>query len=1278
MKRQTVKRVCAGLAALMCAAFPAFGESGVFTNTAASVTRDTFKSLAQWTNETGSAVSSLPFSTSAATADTAILGPIAGYQKIGIPSLTTPATPCWFGSLIGEALTRVLTFDGRAVNNTFADPTGFKGIFQPNGRYVQLASTSTADFTPTFGQIQTWRGVRLSNYSVVNTGYVRADDIFGFGTIGINATGSYTATAKGDVEIGKAGPWQSVFVARGNSNTAQGGVAFRGQAADVRPGVPGDPWMHLDAMAESTVVLNGSGEVTLWSDVRSADYPYADPITERAGTATNHPEKPTVKTIGGRRFVDFGAYEGQVQQDWDNGVYSPSDAEISRYGKPAALKWSRERKDITDVFYVFQDTQPSNTLAWPIGSNRNESKDFRRGDRGALFYWGSGTGILTGRIAVDGVRVPYYWSDDFSCRPHVISVNGSCAMAAGAFAIYGEPVAGRILRSVGGARLGEVLVYTNKLTAAEIAQVERYLVEKWVEPENRPASDLETLAYETTALNTKLAVNGAGEFAVRDVRFPADQTTFVKQGEGTFVADRVTPKNLSIKVNGGAFKFRSQAEPIDDLKPAADPYLWLDATADASLAKETVNGTNFVTRWNDCRPAQGAYFARLLTADKRPFLVPDALNGKAVLDFGPQGAASGTYAAFKIDYPSFGSAVQYPYLEGFIVYKTTDPSAFTIPIATSAHKLREKADETLTERSQSGDVMMGCRYRLNGVPMNSIEQEGSWKNPNRCSFCLYSIEAPARFDNNFIEANRLCGMTDDKRGGGAQIAEVIYYSRHLTPTERRNTEAYLMKKWGLGPHPEATDWTHVPTMTFADGVAPVVASDTALDVSNLVTTASTLVKEGKGAITVAQQPAGVTSYAVKGGTLNAGYCPDLTLIPSSFHVDAEDTASFVFEPGSETNVTNWYDTTGNGKFAAAENVAQSKHPELKVSDGTDGLESGHPYVDFGVLDGTPQSYTSSMRWNLADKTKNWDVQSKEVHIVLAKRAGAPAFPLGNASRNGTNLDKIVSLRFTTSGNQMFDETAKTGNADCTNLWCLVDDDYVWHRNAWSGDSDSDPGTTFHVVTLVLRNGFTFGLSNFASAWANGPYGGVKIAECIVFDGTNSTFAAEALHSKLLKKWRGIGDGRPKGTVALGSVEIADGATFNYTSPLVPTIGSLTGGGTFASEVGIALEEGAVLETAYLGEKTFSRTTADCAVTLPASATVNVSIPRDIARRDLVGRYRIFAATSISGAENVADWTIVGTDGRTTEELRALGATLAADSTGIYLVIPPHGIVLIVR
>ena len=77
----TLKKVVVPVAAIFAAASSVYAESGVFVNTGAAVSNSDFFNVANWTNETGAAVSSLPFA-SAATSDTAILGDMATYQEI--------------------------------------------------------------------------------------------------------------------------------------------------------------------------------------------------------------------------------------------------------------------------------------------------------------------------------------------------------------------------------------------------------------------------------------------------------------------------------------------------------------------------------------------------------------------------------------------------------------------------------------------------------------------------------------------------------------------------------------------------------------------------------------------------------------------------------------------------------------------------------------------------------------------------------------------------------------------------------------------------------------------------------------------------------------------------------------------------------------------------------------------------------------------------------------------------------------------------------------------
>lgn len=97
--------------------------------------------------------------------------------------------------------------------------------------------------------------------------------------------------------------------------------------------------------------------------------------------------------------------------------------------------------------------------------------------------------------------------------------------------------------------------------------------------------------------------------------------------------------------------------------------------------------------------------------------------------------------------------------------------------------------------------------------------------------------------------NQLGGFQDAGKGGGCQIAEVIYYDYALSDFAARQTEAYLLKKWKGMMHPDACpEQDRIDSLVF-DGARPVLetASDRGF---GRIAGSGTLVKTGTGCVTV--------------------------------------------------------------------------------------------------------------------------------------------------------------------------------------------------------------------------------------------------------------------------------------------------------------------------------------------------------------------------------------------------------------------------------------------
>jgi hypothetical protein len=126
-----------------------------------------------------------------------------------------------------------------------------------------------------------------------------------------------------------------------------------------------------------------------------------------------------------------------------------------------------------------------------------------------------------------------------------------------------------------------------------------------------------------------------------------------------------------------------------------------------------------------------------------------------------------------------------------------------------------------------------------------------------------------------------------------------------------------------------------------------------------------------------------------------------------------------------------------------------------------------------------------------------------------------------------------------------------------------------------------------------------------------------------------------------------------------------------------TVSGVKGGGTVSCEKGFALDDGAVIETEFLGAKTFSKTQVQGPVKLSATGVVSVVVPEGAKRSELTGTHKIFSASSISGTANIAGWSVSIAGGAQASDFAGMSFVLSCDETGVYLNVS-QGMILLVR
>jgi hypothetical protein len=206
---------------------------------------------------------------------------------------------------------------------------------------------------------------------------------------------------------------------------------------------------------------------------------------------------------------------------------------------------------------------------------------------------------------------------------------------------------------------------------------------------------------------------------------------------------------------------------------------------------------------------------------------------------------------------------------------------------------------------------------------------------------------------------------------------------------------------------------------------------------------------------------------------------------------------------------------------------------------------------------------------------------------------------------------------------------------------------------------------FHVMSLVSTGAIS--ACSFAIDRRNCGRGSVKLCEAIVFEGgTNTLEKSAAIHSYLLKKWKGLGENK-LAAFSLDKLSVASGATLVFPAGELPVKAKkVTGGGTINIGDVFGVE---AIEASIDGEGNVSVVEFDGKVTFADAVSVKI----DVAGEDNVaeGLYPILKAKSLGNA-NTANWTKILPDDTVNSY------AIVSGDTAISLRISKPGTLLIVR
>lgn len=1134
---------------------------------------------------------------------------------------------------------------------TVENPNGFAGTWATQDSHSWLYFNSTADFSPTLQNVDT------INTPMLNVGSYTTivENVVGGGTLWKCDSDGVLRVKRIDASI------QPRTRVRWGGHNSTISLDFDGPPTNLP--VTAGVYVHFDAKRADTldtVEENGRTYVTAWRDAEGGSV-VATPNTsaDYAGNTHGRPWLSEVTSVDGVPVVDFGAYENA-----NSATEDPYYGELSQtFGASVSMTF-QQTTAAREVFVVWEDVASTGTCAFVLGAKNTYNLHRLAGAYLLSQDYGCSAFHASDETYVDGAKCTYtYGSYDYT-KLTVASVNFSKGATIGTLA------QDRNLR-YGGCRIAEAIIYTNELTSAERKAVHAYLQRKWTWGGKSGPYNLREA--QITSWDQIVDVPEGRRIDVGTLQSCqlgyAMNSTVIKTGGGTLNVDEVAPDGLSLTVKGGAVSFERQLKDLDDSEPADGAALWLDATSGPFVytnMENGVSGRTYIDRWKDCRSTQTSIYAYPLSDavdTNRPFVVENAVNGNAVVDFGTAAIprASDAWEGDGSDAARLCFSNVYA-CDGFIVLRMKHPDSYYCHAFTNSPAYTNTTAPVLFGSSSQSMTRWGTTKLLSGYADVS-------------SLCAYwwidGFSAEPIYDyvdlgtNDFhvisfsseqtVFVNRL---TDDRNlvFGGQQIGEILLYTHRLSERERRQTLAYLMKKWRNETVPGCRDTVALGTVTFAEGADPVISSDRAVTVAELnVPEGATIAQGGSGSLTVSDVTVKTEyGYSADGGTF-------YVTLPGPFgdalyHFDATDADSVVSD---SDGVTQWLDVRRNG-IAAVEtsnrvSVAKPTYTTVETRNG-----KTMPVIDFGDVSyagGVDSATAAGLTIKRNGSTLSVDTANRaaELHVVFSD---------AHDNANG------YSHRFIFSDSNYYpfhrnSNGALFNGATDPNYGNSVrsSDAYVAVDGVTKSDSYVMTDRQFHVISAAPTNGVpvrTIALDRAARA------GGSYQGELVAFTNHLSAARRDYVQKYLMWKWFGEGT-EPVWTNSVTALSVSNGGTLSFTDNPVVSVSTVAIGGAGTINAGGVVGVSS-LDFDFQDEDDHDLLTVNGEFAPEAAGTVTVTIG---ANAKTAGEYPLLTATTLA-ADAFDGWT-KSFDNRST-----LSASLTVKDNQLLLRLLPKGTVIILR
>ena len=542
-----------------------------------------------------------------------------------------------------------------------------------------------------------------------------------------------------------------------------------------------DPSFHVDASDPSTMKtteVDGRKYVMMWFDADGRDNAAVTP------NVANSPWLNETDTLNGKPVVDFGEWKSR-----------------------RSLHFCRALNGIRSAFVVLGSQNGGGDLLgssfFPYEGASSGLYDFMRGERKVdnvvslthLFYGGYFT--FFGPIYINGVKGTQ--TSTLNGGYELIDVHPTAGAHASAFS-------GTRLGSFdslgsnhnGGQRLAEVVLYERVLSERERLATRNFLMKKWFNAAAQPLPDptSETVAIKAIEVAGTTSLGGGNPITTADIYGTG---TVVKVGADVLSAGDLADFTGKVEVTEGTLRLTRGYEPLPPELPTEGLTLHLDASRGV-----TCDATGNIASWANLVEDQAVHHVAAVNAS----------DARATLD-----SLGFDYAWLKsVNMPRF-SSFRFEDADGQLTTNDNVRSIFWVlgSQAGGGFILGGSFDGNRHygfHRGNNGDVTNpsaailyndygdACVIRqsdwyMNGEKIDPFRKgfSGNWDVVSMISkgqdyaTQAEGLAADARYFYNKEQAARL---------GSQRLAELIMYETILTDDRRRQVEAYLANKWGVG------------------------------------------------------------------------------------------------------------------------------------------------------------------------------------------------------------------------------------------------------------------------------------------------------------------------------------------------------------------------------------------------------------------------------------------------------------------------------------------------